>query len=400
VFGYWAQTLDVEEGAFYRFKVKFNCDGIDDINLNVFHVVLWSKSNDNEGFCNADYISNYHREQNLIIGEDTFRVPLGYDKAEIQLGLRFSSNGRVCWREIELEKTNPIRNRYLTRVIAAKYAPYLSSDQQSNLANLGAILDRAGESNGDILLLPEFSNRYHRDASVDQIAEEIPEGITCSLLREKAAKYEMYVCAGLYEKDGEFLFNTAAIFDRDGGYIGKYRKTHLHWLEEIDLGLSPGDEYPVFDLDFGRVGIIICYDGFFGEIPRVMALKGAELILHPNDGFERLLVPARAIDNRVYVAVSSIGRGDPEKWDMPAMIVDASGNILDETNEYGVVSSEIEISHRLPTLHIKRDTAGGTRCTSPGGRRGMRNSMSNRLYEEMASEIKNWEERSESFYMD
>ncbi len=142
---------------------------------------------------------------------------------------------------------------------------------------------------------------------------------------------------------------------------------------------------------------MICYDSFYAETVRVLALKGAELILYPNDGYERLLVPARAIDNRVYIAVSSIGRGEPDLWDMPAMIVDPSGNVLCESNAFGVVSCEIEVSHRLPALHIKRASAGGTRCTSPAGRRSMRNAASNRLYDELAAEMRTWEERPEGF---
>ena len=75
--------------------------------------------------------------------------------------------------------------------------------------------------------------------------------------------------------------------------------------EEYEAGLTPGVDYPVFDTDFGRVGISICYDSWFPEIYRALGLSGAELVLLPNAGYYEDLMPARAADSGIWVAVST-----------------------------------------------------------------------------------------------
>jgi len=118
-------------------------------------------------------------------------------------------------------------------------------------------------------------------------------------------------------------------------------------------GLTPGDEHPVFDTDIGKIGIIICYDSWYPETSRILALKGAELILFPNAGYEPLLLPARAIDNGVYLAASSMYA--------EAVIVDTRGKVLARTDN-GIVSTCIDLSKR-PLPH---PNAGGTMNSAPG----------------------------------
>jgi len=96
-FGSWVQPISVEEGVAYKFKVKFSIEGIEDLNLNVFNVIFWSRGDPQSETCTYDHISNYYREGELIVGEDVFKVPPGFRKAEIQLGFRFSENGKVWW---------------------------------------------------------------------------------------------------------------------------------------------------------------------------------------------------------------------------------------------------------------------------------------------------------------
>ena len=80
----------------------------------------------------------------------------------------------------------------------------------------------------------------------------------------------MYSVGCIYERDGDFIFNTAFLVDRAGELAGTYRKIHLYWPEERE-GVSPGNELPVFDLDLGRVGIMICYDSWFPETAKLLA---------------------------------------------------------------------------------------------------------------------------------
>ncbi len=123
----------------------------------------------------------------------------------------------------------------------------------------------------------------------------------------KAARdHNIYVIGCIYERDKDYVYNTAFLLDRSGQLVGKYRKTHLHWPEMFQ-GVRPGGEYPVFDCDFGRIGIEICYDSWFPEVARVLALKGAEVIFCPNAGYHPIVGAATCCDNGIYFVSASSG---------------------------------------------------------------------------------------------
>ena len=108
-----------------------------------------------------------------------------------------------------------------------------------------------------------------------------------------ARQYNLYIVAGLLEKDGNVVYNTAVLIDKKGKIVGKYRKISLP-REEIDGGITPGDETPVFDTDFGRIGMMICWDVTFPETARALAKQGAEVIFLPIAGGHLKLAMARA----------------------------------------------------------------------------------------------------------
>jgi predicted amidohydrolase len=118
-----------------------------------------------------------------------------------------------------------------------------------------------------------------------------------------AKKYNTYIIFTMNEKEGDAIYNTAVIIGRSGEICGKYRKTHLP-LTEAEWGTSPGDKHCVFDLDFGRIGVLICYDQFFPENWRTLALMGAEIIFIPTMGEDELTQRAIARTNGVHVVVS------------------------------------------------------------------------------------------------
>ena len=167
------------------------------------------------------------------------------------------------------------------------------------------------------------------------------------------------------------------LFDREGELVGKQRKIHPYWPEE-PLGVSPGEGSEVFRTDFGTVGIMICYDSWWPESARLLALKGAELILFPNAGYEEKILPARAIDNNVYVVASTLGS--------PAAIVDPRGELLAVSGVDNVLSAEIDLNDR-PKCH---PNAGGNLNPGPGGARWARNARSALLYEEILGAVRSF----------
>lgn len=196
-----------------------------------------------------------------------------------------------------------------------------------------------------------------REGFVEEVAEEIP-GPLSERVGKVAARAKRWVAAGsIVERDGERLHNTAIVFDADGRMVARYRKL-FPWAPFDDE--APGDELCVFDVPgAGRLGMMICYDGWFPEVARGLALSGAELILHPTltttpDREEELvLARANAIANQCYVmnvnAATTIGGGR-------SIGVDPEGKVLFELgqNEEFVVQ---EVDFDL----VKRVRKNGTR---------------------------------------
>jgi predicted amidohydrolase len=156
------------------------------------------------------------------------------------------------------------------------------------------------------------------------------------------------VVAGLYELDGDQIYNTAVLWDRDGRVAGKYRKVHLP-REEWKKGITPGHEYPVFQTDFGVVAIQICYDWFFPEPEAIFAARGAEILFAPTwgntlpdaDGEAKgeTVFRARARDNGLYMV--------PSVYDGNSLIIDPLGRILASNDgKPGLVWAEVDLSRR------------------------------------------------------
>src|SRR5690606_27686717 len=165
--------------------------------------------------------------------------------------------------------------------------------------------------------------------------EPVP-GPTTRYVGEVAKRNNLYIVAGLLEREGEVVYNTSVLIDRKGNLVGKYRKTSLP-REEIDGGITPGTSFPVFDTDFGRIGMMICWDVFFPEPARALAQQGAEVIFLPIWGGDLTLTRARAIENQVYVVSST--------YDMISAVFDQEGKVLKEAEQDGeVVVVEVDLN--------------------------------------------------------
>jgi predicted amidohydrolase len=158
------------------------------------------------------------------------------------------------------------------------------ADKASNINKMVAFIDKAIALGADILVLPELANTgyvFESRQEASLCAESIPEGPTTSMLVQKAKRRKIYICAGILEKAGKALFNSSILVGPEG-FIGKYRKLHL-WNKGKLLWESGNLGLPVFNLPFGRVGMLICYDLWFPETVRILKLQGADLILNPTN---------------------------------------------------------------------------------------------------------------------
>jgi len=172
-----------------------------------------------------------------------------------------------------------------------------------------AAIDEAAKWSPDLIVLPEEMDIIGlTPEEVAKVGEPVPGGPIQERFAEKARRHNTNLVVGLRELEGDRLYNVGVVIDRKGEFVGKYRKTLLAPGESDQV--EPGDEYPVFDLDFGRVGVMICMDIHYPEPWTILALQGADVIAHPTmwrdytgDMCESL-VNARAIDNQVYVVTS------------------------------------------------------------------------------------------------
>ena len=187
--------------------------------------------------------------------------------------------------------------------------------------NLQKILNAVSSVEADLLVLPELFNTGYQFTSKEEaksLSERIPSGDTTNTLIKLSAKKKVYIAAGIAENNEGKIYNSAALTGPDG-LIGVYRKTHLFYEEK--LWFSPGDTgFKVWQTPIGNIGIMICFDWFFPESARTLALRGADIIAHPSN----LILPhcpdamvTRCIENRVFAVTAnrtgSEQRGDKEK---------------------------------------------------------------------------------------
>jgi len=153
-----------------------------------------------------------------------------------------------------------------------------------NLDHSVALIEQAAAAGAELVVLPELCNTgyvFESRAEARALAEPIPDGKSTAVWAAAAARLGLTIVAGITERDGERLFNSAVIVGPDG-FVGRYRKVHL-WGDEA-LYFTPGDlGFQVFDLPFGRIGCHICYDCWFPESFRLAALQGAEIVCVPTN---------------------------------------------------------------------------------------------------------------------
>ncbi|MEQ9562375.1 MAG: nitrilase-related carbon-nitrogen hydrolase [Woeseiaceae bacterium] len=189
-------------------------------------------------------------------------------------------------------------------------------------------IEEAGKKGVQVLCFQEVFTQPYFCPSQDRkwyaAAEAIPDGHTTRLMQEYAKKHRMVIVVPIYEEEMPGVYyNTAAVIDADGSYLGKYRKTHI---PQVDPGLyekfffKPGDlGYPVFETAYVKLGVYICYDRHFPEGWRALALHGAEYIVNPSAtvaGLSKYLweleQPASAAANGVFIgAINRIGKEEP-----------------------------------------------------------------------------------------
>lgn len=171
------------------------------------------------------------------------------------------------------------------RVAVVQFDPQVGiQHSQANLEHSLELAREAAINGANLIVLPELANTGYLFGTRQEAfvhAELIPEGPSMQAWLDFARKHQVYLAAGLAERDGVQLFDSAVLVG-PGGFIGKYRKAHL-WNRE-KLWFTPGNlGFPVFDTPIGRIGLLICWDIWFPEVPRLLSLQGADIICSLNN---------------------------------------------------------------------------------------------------------------------
>jgi len=222
--------------------------------------------------------------------------------------------------------------------------------------NVSKVLLMLSGKQADLVVLPELFNTGYQFISKDEVkdlSEKIPSGFTTRGLIELSKEKNLHIVAGIAERSAGSFYNSA-VLTGPAGFIGVYRKTHLFFEEK--LWFSPGDTgFKVWKTPVGNIGVMICFDWFFPESARTLALKGADIIAHPANlvlPYCPDAMPTRCLENRVYAVTAnrtgSEERGGKERLEFigTSEIVSPNGEILyraeRDSEEFG--SAEVDIA--------------------------------------------------------
>lgn len=251
--------------------------------------------------------------------------------------------------------------------VAALQLPLGSSDEQENIRAVSAMVEQAAAGGAQVILPPElFSGPYFckvEDESLFALARPTAEHPSVQAMQALAAKLKVAIPTSFFERDGQHYYNTLAMIGPDGAIMGTYRKSHIPdgpGYEEKYYFRPGNDGFKVWDLFGHKVGVGICWDQWYPEAARVMALMGAEVLLYPtaigSEPYDADLDTSRmwrramighAVSNCMpVIAANRIGTEDGQHFYGHSFISDEWGDFLAEygAEETGLLSAALDLS--------------------------------------------------------
>lgn len=358
--GAWTRVFNVEGGSRIRFKVQKRTSAIGSPKRCALVKITWQDADGKSvkaGSVHGNMVlgkneiarPEYPNENDRggvhewIEVADDYQVPEGASRAKVELRLRWTQ-GSVEWKRGEFEQSDAPANRTV-RLATVHLQPKNGKSAIEKCEQFAPLIAEAARQRADLVCLPESLTCYRSGRSMAACAESIP-GPSTKYFGRLAKEHNLYIVAGLTEREGPVIYNSAVLLGPSGELVGKYRKVCLP-REEIEAGLTPGSEYPVFDTRFGKLGIMICWDVQFPEVARRISDKGAEVIAMPIAGGNPTLAAARAIENQVYLISSTYT--DASKNGMVSGVWNQAGELLVQNDStWGTVMvAEVDLAQRL-----------------------------------------------------
>jgi N-carbamoylputrescine amidase len=233
-------------------------------------------------------------------------------------------------------------------------------EKEKNLSKAALLIDLAVQEGARIVALPQlFNTRWfaHSIDSANFSSSEREDGPTVSLMRETAAKRGVVVIAPIFEEDKGEYYSTAFVIGVNGEIIGKYRKVHVPQLPlwEERAYFKPGNlGFPVFDTPFGKIGVQLCWDIFFPEGFRALALKGAEMVFaptasafeHSHKKWERAIAAAAHANGMYIFRVNRVGKEEKQEFYGKSFCVRPDGEFVHRPSgaSEGVVLADMDMT--------------------------------------------------------
>jgi len=240
-----------------------------------------------------------------------------------------------------------------------------TDDREKNRTKAGMLIELAALQDAKIISLPQLFDLRWFPRSIDDsnfsLAEK-EDGPAVTMLRERAARHSVVVIAPIFEEDNGAYYNTAFVIGPDGSITGKYRKMHVPQLPlwEEKAYFSPGNlGFPVFDTPFARIGVQLCWDIFFPEGFRLLALKGAEVVFaptasafeHSHRKWERAICASAHANGLFIMRVNRVGKEEKQTFYGRSFCARPDGEFVDKPSggSEGVVLADIELGEVTST---------------------------------------------------
>lgn len=355
-----ALNIDVKGSGYACARIKSRMDDIE--GCSVCDICAdFSIESDGEEYKFIPVIIQYDKDGNRICG-DYFEI-----NGKIHISLIIKPSAKYLEAEYLLYTfgsasltinnliINPGTEKPKRKVnVATAYFPRpYTSDHEDVMRSVERILDNASkdENKPDIICFTETT--YDRGLVNTEKTKWIQEDSgPVRRICNKAIEYGMYIIFSIHELSGGRKYNTALIISDKGEIVGKYRKTHLTY-EEIECGINPGKELPVFELPFGRIGIMICWDQWFPGVASTLFKKGAEIVFVPTAGNPVPIYRSRAYENGGYIVVSGCQDDTPSA----SCIVSQMGEIITAVENadkgYAVATIDLDEHKHIDWLSFK-----------------------------------------------